>query len=183
VSYAEVCEAVEKLKKKYGESDPLRLCRCMGIKLIPLPLGTAADAIKGFYLENKRIKTITVNSDLPEVIQKIIIAHELGHAALHRTSRLFAFHEVGLFDTSSGMEKEANLFAAELLLDDKEVLDTLNSDGTFFTAAAELYVPVELLDFKFRVLKWRGYKIMESPIMAHSNFLKDLEVPMNADYQ
>lgn len=81
------------------------------------------------------------------------------------------------------MEKEANLFAAELLLDDQKVLDALNGDTTFFSAAAALYIPAELLDFKFRVMKWKGYKLIEPPINARNNFLKDMEVPENADYE
>ena len=109
------------------------------------------------------------------------MAHELGHAVLHKHSGLHAFHEVGLFDESSLLEKEANLFAAELLLTDDDVFQTLNEDNTFFSAASSLYVPMELLDFKFRVMKWKGYKLMEPPITARSNFLRDLEVPINAD--
>ena len=125
---------------------------------------------------------ITVNSDLPEVIQKIIVAHELGHATLHRTSSVQAFHEVVMFDSSSIKEKEANLFAAELLLEDGEVLDALNQDVTFFSAAAQLRVPMEMLDFKFRLLKWKGYKMLESPIQVNSNFMRNMEVPDDADY-
>ena len=182
MSYSEVCATVAKLKRKYKESDPFRLCDAMGVKLISQSLGKETDSIKGFFLECKRIKTITVNSDLPEVIQKIIVAHELGHAALHRKAGLSAFHEVGLFDESTEMEKDANLFAAEYLLDDETVIETLNSDTTFFTAAAVLCVPVELLDFKFRVMKWKGYMLSETPIMAKSTFLRGMEVPKNVDY-
>ena len=182
MSYADICEAVKRLKKKYCESDPFRLCRDMGIVVLFQSLGTAPDAIKGFYLECKRIKTITINSDLPLVIQKIILAHELGHAELHRSEGLYAFHDVAMFDESSMMEKEANLFAAEFLMDDKDVLRALNRDTTFFSAAALLCVPAELLDFKFRVMKWKGYKLIEPPITASSNFLRDMEVPEDADY-
>ena len=132
-------------------------------------------------LESKRIRTITVNCNLPVVIQRIIVSHELGHAVLHRKSGVKAFHDIGLFDESSLTEKEANLFAAEYLLNDEEVLDTLNRDTTFFTAAAKLYVPIELLDFKFRVMKWKGYKLIEPPILARSNFLANMEVPDDAD--
>ena len=183
MSYADICEAVERLKRKYGENDPFRLCRDMGIVILYQSLGTAPDAIKGFYLECKRIKTITINSDLPLVIQKIIVAHELGHAQLHRAEGLCAFHEVAMFDESSMMEKEANLFAAEFLMDDKDVLRALNRDTTFFSAAAMLRVPAELLDFKFRVMKWKGYKLIEPPINASGTFLRDMEVPPDADYQ
>ena len=50
----------------------------------------------------------------------------------------------------------------------------LNDDMFFFQAARALYVPFELLDFKFRILKRRGYKV-ESPITANGDFLKNLE--------
>jgi Zn-dependent peptidase ImmA (M78 family) len=182
MNYDDICRAVKQLRHRYSESDPFRICKQMGIVLLFQSLGKDPSAIKGFYLECKRIRTITVNSDLPSVIQKIIVAHELGHATLHRSSGLHAFHEVGMFDESSTMEKDANLFAAEFLLDDDDVLKALNADNTFFSAAAQLYVPIELLDFKFRVMKWKGYKLVEPPIMSRSNFLRDMEVPENADY-
>ena len=43
-------------------------------------------------------------------------------------------------------------------------------------------VPAELLDFKFRVMKWKGYKIVEPPIISRSNFLKDLDVSYEDDF-
>lgn len=86
-----------------------------------------------------------------------------------------------MFNESNRYEKEANLFAAEFLLDDQQVLDSLNSDTIFFAAASTLQVPMELLDFKFRVMKWKGYKLVEPPITAQSNFLRDMEVPYGAD--
>ena len=69
-----------------------------------------------------------------------------------------------------------------LLLEDGEVLDALNQDVTFFSAAAQLRVPMEMLDFKFRLLKWKGYKMLESPIQVNSNFMRNMEVPDDADY-
>ncbi|MCQ2448536.1 MAG: ImmA/IrrE family metallo-endopeptidase [Oscillibacter sp.] len=181
MTYADICDKVEKLKRKFNESDPFQLCGDMGIILLRQHLGTDPDCVKGFFLEKKRIKLITVNEDLPLVIQRIIVAHELGHAALHRNTGVYAFHDVALYDATSIYEKEANLFAAEYLLDDDEVLEALNRDSTFFAAAAELMVPAELLDFKFRMMKWRGYKITESPITAQSSFLRGMEIPVNTD--
>ena len=179
--YAEIVETVEKLKKRYHVEDPFQACREMGIILLPQPMGLEEDSIKGFYLQKKRIKTITYNSDLPYVLQRIIVSHELGHSELHTRGGVHAFHDVGMFDESSRFEKEANLFAAEYLLNDEEVLDTLNADNTFFAAASTLKVPMERLDFKFRVMKWKGYKLVEPPITARSNFLRDVEVPYGAD--
>ena len=182
MTYAEISESVAKLIKKYDERDPFKLCRAMGIKLIFRSMGKGTDAVKGFFLESKRIRIITINSDLPEVIQRIIAAHELCHAINHRKNGIAAFHEVTMFDQNSIMEKDANLFAAELILEDDKVLSALNRDTTFFSAAASLYAPAELLDFKFRIMKWKGYKMVEPPISARSNFLRDMEVPDNADY-
>lgn len=52
--YAEIVRAVDRLKRRYHETDPIKLCAAMGIILIPQSLGIAQDAIKGFYLESKR---------------------------------------------------------------------------------------------------------------------------------
>ena len=104
----------------------------------------------------------------------MVLAHELGHCVLHSGSSSAAFHEVILFDTADQKEYEANVFASELLLPDEAVLEVLNDDMFFFQAAKALYVPSELLDFKFRILKRRGYKV-ESPITANGDFLKNLE--------
>ena len=65
------------------------------------------------------------------------------------------------------------MFAAELIISDEEILKLLNdSSKSIFSIAQELYVPVELLDFKFRILKNKGLKI-EAPYNAQSNFLKN----------
>ena len=149
MSYAEICDKVEMIQKKYHESNPFRLCSAMDIMLIFRSMGNNPNAIKGFFLESKRIRTITVNDDLPLVIQKVIVAHELnciGEAA------------------------------------DGAVLEVLNRDTTFFTAAAKLTVPVELLDFKFRIMKWKGYKLSEPPMESRSDFLKNIEMLDNYNF-
>lgn len=172
----EIVKSVKKLKRRYREDNLFELCRNMGIILLPQPFGTQKGAIMGFFLEQRRIKTITYNSDLSDDLQRIIVGHELGHSVLHARSGVHAFHDVGLFDVSSRFEKEANLFAAEFLLDDNEVLETLAQGGDFFSAAAILRVPMELLDFKFRIMKWKGYELSEPPITAQSNFLRDVDL-------
>ena len=87
-----------------------------------------------------------------------------------------AFHDFALFDTTDQKEYEANLFAAEFLMTDRDVLERLNADVSFFNAAALLRVPPELLDFKFRVLKRKGYKVVDPPITSTGAFMKDMEL-------
>jgi hypothetical protein len=61
---------------------------------------------------------------------------------------------------------------ADYLLKDDEVLDLVNEDLSFFGAASRLNVPAELLNFKFLVLKRKGYKIIDPPMIASSDLLK-----------
>lgn len=182
MTYEYICTQAEKLRKKYPGFSLKQILEARHIITLYQPLGTEPDAIKGFCLYHSRRHVITVNSDLPEILQRIILAHELGHVILHRGSGVRCFHEVSLFDESSLLEKDANLFAAELLLRDEDVLEALNSDCTFFEAAARLNVPAEMLDFKFRIMKWRGWQMREAPITASSKFLKDMPVPENHDW-
>lgn len=174
--YAGICEKTEHLRKVYGTSDPYGICEQMDITVMRRPMGSGSDDCKGFFVYYCRIPLIMLNSDLSEEMQRIICAHELGHAVLHRKySDVYQFQDVSLFNAADDMEKEANIFAAELLLTDDEVNETLNSDRTFFEAAASLFVPVEILDFKFRAMKWKGYKLVDAPTEAVSDFLKDMK--------
>ena len=149
----QISDAAKQLKKKYDETDPERLAEQMKILVSREPMGLFEGCCKGFFLVHRRKKHITINGDLPDVLQKVVLAHELGHCVLHSGSSSAAFHDVILFDTADQKEYEANVFASELLLPDEAVLEVLNDDMFFFQAAKALYVPSELLDFKFRILK------------------------------
>ncbi|WP_246798114.1 ImmA/IrrE family metallo-endopeptidase [Alkalibacter rhizosphaerae] len=174
LSISLISKEVKRIQNKYRESDPFRLCRLLGISLLFSPMGSHPEDCKGFYLYQSRKQAIVLNEDLPEALQRIILAHELGHGILHRkASGLHSFHDFVLFDETSVYEYEANIFAADLLLEDSKVLSLLNDDLSFFQAAAKLKVPAELLDFKFRVLKRKGYKVVDPPFVSSSNFLKN----------
>lgn len=167
-----VCREVSRLIHKYDEPDPWNLASAMGIFVAEYSMGTEPNSCKGFFMYQSRMKHITINSDLTDVVKRIILAHEIGHAVLHHeASKMRAFHDFSLYDNSSRLEYEANLFATEYLLDDEIVRERLNEDTFFFSVAKELMVPAELLDFKFRILKRKGWHI-ESPILANSDFLK-----------
>ena len=177
-----ISREVMRLKRKFDETDPFRLCRAMDIILLFESMGTHEGACKGFFLAQSRKRSITINCDLPQALQRIIATHELGHAVLHaRAAGVKAFHDFELFDGTSRMEYEANIFAAEFLMPDEDVLERLNDDISFFGAAAELRVPAELLDFKFRIMKRKGFKMIDPPLMCNSNFLKDVEVVADDD--
>ena len=171
INIEHIVEKAQALAKRYGTRDPFLLCSELGINVRLKELGTK---IKAYFFCQSRIKTIVINQRTTENIRKVLCAHELGHAVLHqKLAAMHGFHELELFDCVNTAEYEANLFAAELLIDDEELLKLLNdSEKSFFDVAGELYVPVELLDFKFRALKKRGYHI-EAPYISPAEFLKD----------
>ena len=169
-----ISQKVTSLTKKFSTRDPFEMCKYMDIKIRYADLG---HLIKAYYFYQSRIKNIVLNSRSGEIVQRVLCAHELGHAILHGDlATMRGFQELELFDSMVPTEYEANLFAAELIISDEKVINLLNdTEKTFFSISNELYVPSELLDFKFRILKNKGYHL-ESPYVAKSNFLKD-ELP------
>ena len=68
-------------------------------------------------------------ANVAEPIRRILVAHELGHDRLHKKmAMLKGFQEVELFDKTIPAEYEANIFAAELMIADNEVLELLNDE-------------------------------------------------------
>ena len=72
-----ISEKVGALKRRYGEREPERLCQCMGVRVLYLPMGEEERACKGFFIKKSRIPLVVVNRDLPPEVRRIILAHEL----------------------------------------------------------------------------------------------------------
>ncbi len=159
--------AVEEVIHRTMSRDPFKICEELDIRIRYHELG----GIKAYYFCQSRIKNIVINSSADENIKKVLCAHELGHAILHdRIAASRAFHEITLFDSTTPTEYEANLFAAELLISDEDILEHKNN--SFFHIASALFVPNELVDFKCRIMKSRGYDILE-PQLSDSRFLRE----------
>lgn len=165
-----IAQKVDTLLQKHHTRDPFELCGRLGIRVRYKDLGTS---VKAYYFYQSRIKNIVLNSRSGKIAQRVLCAHELGHSVLHgELAAMRGFQELELFDNSAAAEYEANLFAAELIVSDEELFDLLNDrDKTFFSVSKELYIPSELLDFKFRILKNKGYRL-EAPYLAKPDFLK-----------
>ena len=104
------------LEEKYDTSNPFDLAACLGIKVIFEDLGT----INGYYNKQLRMKQIHINQNLPEYIQKLTYAHELGHALIHPNANT-PFLRNSTFYSVDKLEIEANTFAAELLISDDDI--------------------------------------------------------------
>ena len=109
-----IIHAVEVLERKYDTRDPYALCECLGIRIRRMDL---KKKLKGFFFYQSRIANIVIDSNVNEVLERILIAHELGHAVLHKEIAMMGgFQEMEVFDSTSVTENEANLFCAELLI-------------------------------------------------------------------
>ena len=68
--------------------------------------------------------------------------------------------------------RQANFFAADLLLDDEEVLDLIHSGNTyFFSVAKELCIPAPFFAFKMYSLIRRG-EHSQLPVDIDNHFLR-----------
>lgn len=134
--------------RQYGTRDPFTLAREMRTELLVRELGT----LKGFYKDVYGTPFIFLSRHLSRGEATLVCAHELGHHLLHRQFAAFGFEEVSVFSPASRREYEANLFAAELLLDTKEVFDAARAGGTAAQIAAELGADVRLVELKLAAM-------------------------------
>lgn len=99
--------------KLCGTNDPFVISSALNIEIFPCSLGK----ISGYYKYLKRHKCIYINCDLDGIFQKVVMAHELGHAVLHPKENC-AFMSRHTLLLTSKIERQANLFAAYLLVTD-----------------------------------------------------------------
>ena len=101
-----------------GVPDLALLADDLGVRVRYFPLGD----LKGFYLLLEDIPFIVLNRALPEPVLRIVCAHEFGHHLLHRElAGTTVFNEYELYQMENRLEREANLFAAYLLIPDSAV--------------------------------------------------------------
>lgn len=160
---AAIKRAVEELLALPGaDARPLPLediARFRGIEVVRDPL-ESDDDVSGFYFREGNQRVIGVNSAHPRVRQRFTIAHELGHAVLHdaegvHLDRTFMFRNRVSSMAIDAKERDANAFAAELLMPESEVLEAVEADGLDITddreiarAARRFGVSVQALTFR-----------------------------------
>ena len=146
---------VEELIEKYNTSDPFELMDALDIHCESSNL----EHLKGYCVIIHGVKFIALNENLRPAERKIVAAHELGHIILHSDKLKAAAHEdMNIYNIADKTEYQANLFAADLLLDDDEVDELAMQEGIdFYTMARYLYTNPQLLGFKLFSMANRGY--------------------------
>ena len=93
----------------------------------------------------KRHRCIFLNHQLCNQELKVVMAHELGHAVLHKHENCYFLRNKTLLSASK-IENEANTFAAELLIPDSIIYE--NPGCTKEQLARMLGYSTALLQFK-----------------------------------
>ena len=123
----QLTEIGERLVKRCGTRDPFEIARQLGAEVLFCP---DFGSMKGMYRVVKGNRFIFLNRGLTPQVQRIVCAHELGHDQLHRRlAANSALQEFMLYDMTAKPEYEANIVAAEILLDTDEVLDYVYNYG------------------------------------------------------
>ena len=159
----------ERLVKRCSTRDPFEIARQLGIEVL---FCDGFNSMKGMYRVIKRNRFIFINRDLTPQMQRIVCAHELGHDQLHRSlARTDSLQEFALYDMTTKPEYEANIVAAEILLDTDEVLDYVYNYGyTSEQIARAMDTDINLVAIKVAHLAEAGYTLQR--IEHRSDFLK-----------
>ena len=165
-----IYETTEKLAKKHGTRDPFRLLSELGVTVLR---SDRYRHLKGFCALFNRSYYIMINEKLPEDEQRIVAAHELGHFILHKKRLSLApMQDTALYGMKQTEEYEANLFAADLLMTDEEILQRTEYENMdIFTLCRTLRVPPELMSFKTFSMITRGHRELRLPMDLESTFL------------
>lgn len=162
-----IYDKVNEITKKYKTRNPFRIAEAMNIDVDFADLG----GLKGFYIVYKKNRFVVINKSLTDTLSGIILAHELGHDSLHRSlAENGGLKESSFFDMKSKPEMEANIFAANLLITDKEVISYADDGYTAEEMAKDLYVPYPLALIKINDMNKRGYDL-SIPYIPKADFL------------
>lgn len=140
---------IKRLIKYYeriaGTRNPVSIAEHAGIRIAIVPLGDIA----GNYKLIKRKRWIFVNENIQynSSLFNVVVAHELGHALLHRKENC-AFIKSRTLLLTSGIEREANYFAAHLLITDEMMKDYIGFTEEQFCNCTGY--PKELIELRLK---------------------------------
>ncbi len=175
----------ESLVKKAGSRDPFVIADMLEIPvhyvdrkesrlpgMTAMVLNRPSIFINDAYFENllKKDRHYTEENALDDIRQ--VGAHELGHSCCHRHElKIAPIKEYEIFNVRTPMEAEANIFAAGILINRKEMLELLNSQMTILQVAAQMHVNVNLLIYRIEMLRKEGMMFKELPYFPKNSFI------------
>lgn len=137
---------VEYYVKKCDSRNPFDIADYLNIQIQIGQLGTPC----GCYMFLKNHRCIFLNENLSENEMGLVMSHELGHAIMHRKLNCYFIRNKTLL-LDSKIEKEANIFAADLLIPDIDIIDNkelTTSQLSTLLGYQEQIIKLRLSEFK-----------------------------------
>lgn len=148
--------------------DVEKLARKLGISIEHQDLD---DSVSGFLVKKDDKNIIGLNENHHNVRKRFTISHEIGHFTLHVDTPLFVDFYKGsmLYRTNHKkqdykMEKEANSFAAALLMPQvlisyeiSEMSDEMDYDTKLLELSQKFEVSQQAMDFRLKTLGYYDY--------------------------
>lgn len=149
-----IYKEVQELVDRYHTRDPYELMRQLGIQVLFRDLGS----IRGLSTSVQGKGYVVINSEIPEIEQPPVAAHELGHSVLHQ-SHVYLYSDTTLYGPDQP-EYEANIFAAELLFQDEQILQFQQEElASYFDLARIFACDPQFVLFKLESMRNRGYML------------------------
>lgn len=160
---------VESLVRKFHTRDPIKILEALHVVVGE---SSSYNKLKGYCFMSCQTIYVMFSSFLSEEEKRIVAAHELGHVILHRAQlKMAPMSDNRIYNMINETEYQANLFAADLLIEDQAVEQlSKNEDLDYFSFCSSLYSTPELMSFKLYSLMKRGQKY-NMPMDINSGFL------------
>lgn len=129
----------------YKTNNVYEICSQLNIKIYKSHLKD----IKGYFLNISEGISIVVDYNLDAHEERCVIAHELGHVMLHRSSNI-CYLKNYTYSNTNKLENEANEFAAELLITNEDIKEASEKQFSIEQMACYFEVPKELIEYKFK---------------------------------
>ena len=154
--YRHLYDDANRLRARYG-ADPKAVLEALGVGLVAMATSTK---LLGMYKTVLNKPFVFYNDRMPTPIQRMVLAHELGHHLYHRNhAEADALIEYTLFHLTDAMELEANIFSAHFLLEDEAVYAMARAGYSYMDMARAFSVDVNLMIFKLNEMQRMGYDL------------------------
>lgn len=166
-------EKVQQLVEYHGTRDPKQILIDRGVKLVAFQDKTK---LLGLYKVILRNRIVFYNPYVNEIILRMVLAHELGHDFFHKEeAKKKELMEHSLLDINSGMEYEANIFAAHLLIDDEKLMEEIKYGRSYDELANMFRVNLDLLSLKMKEMHAMGYPVKRLDLNSDRKFFAQID--------
>lgn len=150
IDYKGIINLANSVVEEHETRDPIQILELLNVIMVYEKINARLIAV---CLEDpvENFKFFLINEYANFDYIKVYLAHELGHYFMHEGFCLEDYSSMFVKSNSRIKDKEADIFAASLLIDDEEILDLLmnyqytNSQLASYFGVPEMYIEYKLM--------------------------------------